>query len=55
MPSMKCNLLSIGKFLEKDYKVNMEDRMLRVTKANGNLELKVTMSKHRTFKIEVDV
>jgi hypothetical protein len=52
---MKCNLLSTGKLLEKNYKVNMEDGMLKVIDAKGNLVLKAPMSKNRTIKIELDV
>jgi hypothetical protein len=54
IPSMKCNLLSIDQFLEKNYKVYMEDRMLRVIDVKGNLVLKAPMSKNMTLKIKLD-
>jgi len=40
---MKCNLLSFGKLPEKNYKVNMEDGMLKVIDAKGNLVMKSLM------------
>jgi len=52
---MKCNIPSIVQLLEKKYKVNMENWMLRVIDTKGNLVLKTPKSKNITFKIELDV
>ncbi|GAU43423.1 hypothetical protein TSUD_334860 [Trifolium subterraneum] len=52
---IKCNLLSIGQLLEKDYKIVMEHKLLNVFDTNGNLLLKAPMSKNRTFQIELNV
>ncbi|GAU26641.1 hypothetical protein TSUD_102510 [Trifolium subterraneum] len=55
IPGMKSNLLSIGQLIEKNYKVVIEDRLMKLTDANGRLILKAPMSQNRTFKIELDV
>ncbi|GAU45882.1 hypothetical protein TSUD_401080, partial [Trifolium subterraneum] len=55
IPGIKCNLLSIGQLLEKDYKIVMEHKLLNVFDTNGNLLLKAPMSKNRTFQIELNV
>ncbi|GAU24164.1 hypothetical protein TSUD_83990 [Trifolium subterraneum] len=54
LPGIKCNLLSIGQLLEKDYKIVMEHKLLNVFDTNGNLLLKAPMSKNRTFQIELN-
>ncbi|XP_045810509.1 uncharacterized protein LOC123904949 [Trifolium pratense] len=55
IPGMECNLLSIGQLLEKDYRIVMENRLLKVYNTKGNLLLKTEMSKNRTFNIELNV
>ncbi|XP_045828918.1 uncharacterized protein LOC123920669 [Trifolium pratense] len=55
IPGMKCNLLSIGQLLEKDYRIVMENKLLKVYNTKGNLMLKTEMSKNRTFKIGLNV
>jgi len=55
IPGMKSNLLSIGQLVEKNYKVSIEDKMMRVLDSNGRLILKAPMSQNRTFKIELNV
>ncbi|MCI17993.1 retrovirus-related pol polyprotein from transposon TNT 1-94, partial [Trifolium medium] len=55
IPGMKCNLLSIGQLLEKDYKIVMGNKILNVYNTKGSLLLKTSMSKNRTFKIGLDV
>ena len=54
IPGMKRNLLNIVKLVEKNYKVIVEDEMMRVVNANGRLILKVPMSHNRIFKIELN-
>ncbi|GAU40628.1 hypothetical protein TSUD_190050 [Trifolium subterraneum] len=54
IPGIKCNFLSIGQLLEKDYKIVMEHKLLNVFDTNGNLLLKAPMSKNRTFQIELN-
>ena len=39
IPGMKINLLSIWQLVEKNYKVSVEDKMMRVVDANGKLIL----------------
>ena len=55
IPGMKRNLLSIVQLIKKNYKVSIEDKMMRVIDANGRLILKAPMSHNRTFKIELNV
>ena len=55
IPGMKSNSLSIGQLVEKNYKVSIEDKLMRVVDANGRLILKAPMSQNRTFKIELNV
>lgn len=52
---LKCNLLSIGQFLESNYKIHMENRVLKVMDENGCLILMGCMAQHRTFKVELKV
>jgi hypothetical protein len=55
IPGMKRNLLSNGQLLEKEYKVSLENKMMRVHDSKGKLILKALMSKNSTFKIELNV
>lgn len=48
---IKCNLLCIFQFLGKDYKIHMENKMLRVMDANRVLILKAPKAPNRTFKV----
>ncbi|GAU50018.1 hypothetical protein TSUD_331710 [Trifolium subterraneum] len=55
IPGIKCNLLSVGQLIEKDYKIVIEDRMMKLMDSNRKLVLKAPMSRNRTFKIELNV
>lgn len=55
VPGMKSNLLSLGQLLEKGYKMDMKDRMLRVYDNSERLILKAPLSKNRTFKVGIQV
>src|ERR1051325_6111408 len=44
IPGMKRNLLSIGQLVEKNYKVIVKDKMMRVVDENIRLILKDSMS-----------
>ena len=55
IPGMKSNLLSIEQLVEKNYKVSIDDKMMRVLDSNGRLILKDPMSHNRTFKTELNV
>ena len=55
IPGMKSNFLSIGQLVEKNYKVSIEDKMMRVVDVNGRLILKAPMYQNITFKIELNV
>ncbi|XP_050889698.1 uncharacterized protein LOC127094985 [Lathyrus oleraceus] len=52
---MTINLLSIGELIEKNYKVVIEGKMMRVHDSSGRLILREPMSQNRTFKIELYV
>ena len=52
---MKSNLLSIRQLVEKNYKVSIKDKMMRVINVRGRLILKAHMYQNRTFKIELNV
>lgn len=52
---MKSNMLNIRQLVEKNYKVLIEDKMMRVLESNGRIILKVPMSLNRTFKIELNM
>lgn len=41
---IKYNLLSNGQFLERNYKIHMENKVMKVMGANGNLILKAPMA-----------
>lgn len=55
IPDIKSNLLSIGQLIEKDYKVLIEYRMMKVIDSRNRLILKAHMSRNRLFRIEHDV
>lgn len=55
IPNMKSNLLSISQLVERNYKVFIENRMMRVIDLSNRLILKAHMSRNRTFRIELDV
>lgn len=55
IPGIKCNILSIGQMLEKNYKIHMEYKVLRFIDSRGNLIMKALMSKIGTFNIELNV
>lgn len=50
---IKCNLLSIGLFLEKVYKIQMGNKVLQALNANKVLILKAPMVANTTFKVEL--
>lgn len=52
---MKSNLLNIAQFIEKNYKVLIEYKMMRIHNSSGRLILKAYMSQNKTFKIELDM
>jgi hypothetical protein len=37
IPDMKCNLLSIGQLLDRDYKITIEEKMLRIMDSHKRL------------------
>lgn len=55
IPGMKSNLLSISQLIERNYKLLIEDRMMKVIGSSNRLILKAHMSQNRTFWIELDV
>lgn len=55
IPRMKCNLVNIGQFLEKNYKTILENKILKVYDADGKSILKTSIFKNRTFKIGLQV
>ncbi|XP_073221577.1 uncharacterized protein [Cicer arietinum] len=55
IPGIKCNLLSIGQLLERNYMIRMENKVLRVLDQNGVLILKAPVAANRTFKIELEI
>jgi hypothetical protein len=55
IPGMKINLISVVQWLEKDYTVIKEEKVMKIYDSNGKLILKVQMSNNRTFKIELDI
>lgn len=52
---MKSNLNSLGRLLEKGYRMIMEDKMLKILDSKEKLIIKVPLTKNRIFKIEVQV
>ncbi|GAU40455.1 hypothetical protein TSUD_141350 [Trifolium subterraneum] len=55
IPGMKSNFLSIEQLIEKDYRVVIERRVMKISDSNEKLILKVQMSSNRIFKIELDI
>lgn len=52
---MKNNLLSIRQLIEKNYKVLIKYKMMRILDSGGRLILKAPMSQNITFKVELNV
>jgi hypothetical protein len=50
VPKMICNLMSIGKLVEKGFSVAIEGDSLKLFDAEKNMVLKSTLSKNRTYK-----
>jgi len=50
VPSMKCNLLSVGQLIEKGFSVTMKNENLELFDASNKLVLRSPVSKNRTFK-----
>lgn len=51
IPGTKCNLLSIIQFLEKDYNIHTENKMLHVMDADKVFVLKAYMAPKRLSKL----
>jgi len=47
IPTMKSNILSLGKLLEKGYKIKMKDCSLTLLDTKGDMIAKVVMTKNR--------
>ncbi|PNX65714.1 hypothetical protein L195_g054679, partial [Trifolium pratense] len=54
VPSMKCNLMSVGQLLEKGFRVVLEDEALKLFDSKNKLILKTRQSKNRTFKSQIN-
>ena len=50
VPGNKCNLLSVGKLVEKGFSVVMKDGALKLFDTKNNLVLKSPLSKNMMFK-----
>lgn len=55
IPYMKSNLLSIWRLIENNYKVLIEDKMMRVLNSGGRLILNTLVSHNKTLKIELNM
>ncbi|XP_050887204.1 uncharacterized protein LOC127092382 [Lathyrus oleraceus] len=55
IPIMKSKMLSISQLIKRNYKVIIEDRIMKVIDLRNRLILKTHMSHNRTFRIELDV
>jgi len=49
VPRMKCNLLSVGQLVQKEFSVFMKEEVLKVYDARKRLVLKSPLAKNRTF------
>lgn len=50
VPGIKCNLLSVGKLVEKGFSMVMKDGTFEIFDTHNNLVLNYHLSKNRTFK-----
>ena len=50
---MKCNILNLGKLLEKGYDIHVKDNNLSIRDNGSNLIAKVPMSRNRTFTLNI--
>ncbi|KAE8699231.1 BTB/POZ and MATH domain-containing protein 4-like [Hibiscus syriacus] len=53
VPTMKSNILSLGKLVEKGYDIHMKNYNLSIKDDNNNFIAKVMMSKNRMFLINI--
>ena len=52
---MRSNLISIGQLLQKGYTMKVETQTMKVFDSKNRLILKASLSKQRTFKINISV
>lgn len=52
---IKYNIFSIGRLLEKGYKIHIENKALRVMDTNRVLVLKALIAPNRTSRVELKV
>ena len=50
IPCMKRNFLGIAQLVEKNYKMSIKDKMMRVINVNGRLILKGPLSQNTSFE-----
>lgn len=55
VPSTTSNLISLGQLLDKDYKMRLEWRGIKVVDERSKLILKASLSTNRTFKIMINM
>jgi hypothetical protein len=53
--SMKSNILSLGKFLEKDSEIHMKNRNILLRDDKKKLIAKVTMTSNRMFLLNIQM
>ncbi|PNX79166.1 retrovirus-related Pol polyprotein from transposon TNT 1-94, partial [Trifolium pratense] len=55
VPGMKCNLMSIGQLMEKDFSININKESLKLFDPEENLIVVSTLSKNRVYKCNIPV
>lgn len=53
-PSMKRNLMSVGKLIEKGFLVTMKNSLLNLYNSNKKLIMQSKKGRNRTFKVDVE-
>ncbi|KAG8365011.1 hypothetical protein BUALT_Bualt18G0058600 [Buddleja alternifolia] len=53
MPEMKCNILSFGQLLKKNYDIHLKNKNLMMKDENGRLLAKVPMTRNRMFMLNI--
>ena len=53
VPNIKSNILSLGQLFEKGYDIRLKDNNLYIRDCGSNLIAKVSMSRNRTFMLNI--
>ena len=54
VPTIKCNILSLGQLLEKGYEIKIKDHTLTLRDTHGTIIARVTITKNEIFLLNIE-